>query len=254
MKTQDYSVLATSIESVDLAALLIALDFPMMDATVINGINVDSNEKVNSTMSWKFGSRSSDGKYTIDKIRREWELPKEYTLDVCKLSRLLAHNVGVLKHVSKRPQALVWNDFGGIGMLSDEPRSATYKELPISNSGFGGTCDTSTMALAITLGVIPLSMYISLGRLYMTFSRSDGQLDLNTVQKLMKDPSMRKEGVKNALAVLVCQLDNRAEILANMSMMKQKVRLVSDGGATQVMFTKGALSERDKKKIMDYMG
>lgn len=170
MKKEE-SILGSSIESIDLAALLLALDFPINDASVIEGKNLDSaGHDPKKTMSWKFCNTSTDGRYTIDKVKDGWKLPKKFTLDVLQLSRLLAHNMAVLKNVAKRPQGLIYSDFGGIGIIGDEKKSDVVKDITLNNIGFGGCSDTSTNALAITLGCIPVGMYMRQGKLNMLFS------------------------------------------------------------------------------------
>lgn len=153
--------------------------------------------------------------------------------------------------MSKHPASILWNDFDGIGQLSSRECSKKCKELPISARGFGGICDTSTIALAITLGVIPSAMYIDNGRLHVSFTRTAKSVNLDDVIRMLKDPNMRRRDNTNAVATLICQLDNRAEILANIDAMRKKVRLIGDGGETQVMFEQGKLKEKDKAKIKD---
>lgn len=249
------TVIGTDIESIDLAALLIALDFPLIDVHVIEGVNIDSAGKnPKNTMSWKFCDKSTDGKYSVDKVRAEWKMPKEFTLDVLKLSRLLAHNLSVVKKIAKRPQNAIYTDMGGIGVIGDRQYRGNSKDLPISNHGFGGVCDSDTIALAVTLGVVPNNMYVSGGRLYMTFFDDAKSIGLNDVVNMMRDERLRNVANTNPVAVLACQLDNRSVILENMDKMRRKVRLIADGGETQVLFEKGRLSEENKKRIQSYLG
>lgn len=58
----------------------------------------------------------------------------------------------------------------------------------------------------------------------------------------------------NAIATLICQLDNREVILENIQNMRKKIRLIANGGETQVMFEKSQLDEKLKAKINDFMG
>lgn len=203
-------------------------------------------------MSWEFRQKSNDHAYDLDKVRQGWSLPKSFTLDVLQLSRLLAHNLGILKHVSKRPQGVVWSDLGGIGMLGDSPKSSTCKDIPIHNIGWGGTCDTQAMALAITLGCIPATMYMRQGRLYMVFEYQHDKVNIDDVANMMRDDRMRDPLNKNAISILICQLDNRSEILKNMDSFKRKIRLVGEGGESQVLFDPERLSAKDKEKIYQF--
>lgn len=248
---EDFTTIGTSIESVDLAALLIALDFPLITCNTVEGIRVDGGQTPRKTITWKFGNVSQDGLNKLGDVKSKWVLPKEFTLDVFKLSRLLAQNLGIIKNLAKRPATVIWNDFDGIGLLSSKACSKTCKELPVSTTGFGGVCDTCTMALAVTLGVVPVSMYTSNGRFYMTFSRNSNSVNLDDVITMMRDPNMRKPDNKNQIAILICQLDNRSEILANIDKMRKKIRLIGDGGETQAMFEQGKLTQKDKQKLND---
>lgn len=249
MKKEE-SILGSSIESVDLAALLISLDFPLNEASVIEGKNLDSaGHDPKKTMSWKFCNTSTDGRYTIDKVKEGWKLPKKFTLDVLQLSRLLAHNMAVLKNVAKRPQGLIYSDFGGIGILADEKKSDVAKDIPLNNIGFGGCSDTAANALAITLGCIPVAMYKRGNNLSMLFDYREGKVNIDDIKKMINDDRMRDENNKNAIAVLICQLDNRQEILANIDKFRKKIRLIADGGETQVLYDPNSLSSRDRERI-----
>lgn len=250
-KPLDFTTIGTSIDSIDLAAFLISLGFPLVSCNTVEGINVDGGPAPKKTITWKFRDVSENGKHKIEDVRRKWVLPKEFTLDTYKLSRLLAQNLGVIKNLAKKPSTIVWNDYNGIGLLSSTEKTLKHKVLPISTSGFGGICDTSTMALAVTLGVIPNSMYVTNGRLYMSFINSNNSVNVNDVYGMMKDPAMRDPNNFNVIATLICQLDNRSEILANIDKMRKKIRLIGDGGETQVMYEKGKLSAEDKAKIED---
>lgn len=248
------TTMGSSIESVDLAALLIALDFNLISCNTVEGINLDGGKAPKKTITWKFADQSKNGKHKMSSVRQKWVLPKEFTLDVYKLSRLLAQNLGILKNVSKRPSSLVWNDLGGIGLLSTDHLTNNYRDLSISNRGFGGVCDTNTAALAITLGVIPNGLYVDNGRLYVSFDFTPNAVNVTDVFKMLKDPNMRNVLNDNAIATLICQLDNREVILENIQNMRKKIRLIANGGETQVMFEKSQLDEKLKAKINDFMG
>lgn len=200
-------------------------------------------------MSWEFRQKSNDHAYDIDKVRQGWTTPKSFTLDVLQLSRLLAHNLAILKHVAKHPQNVVYNDLGGIGMLSDCSKSSTCKDIPIHNIGWGGTCDSQAMALAITLGCIPATMYMRQGRLYMVFEYQNDKVNIDDIVNMMQDDRMRDPLNKNAISILICQLDNRSEILRNMDKFRRKIRLVGEGGESQVLYDPDRLTAKDKEKI-----
>lgn len=53
-KNNEKAVMGGSTESVDLAALLMALGFHCDEAKVIEGINVDNGREQPKTMSWQF--------------------------------------------------------------------------------------------------------------------------------------------------------------------------------------------------------
>lgn len=232
MANNDKAIVGGSTESVDLASLLMALGFKLDDAKVIEGINVDSGREQPKTMSWSFSQKSMDGKFDIDKVKRAWKMPKEFTLDSIPLSRLLAHNLAMLKSLSVKPRNVIFSDLGGIGLLSDNPRSDNAKDIFIHNTGFGGESDSATAALAITLGVVPCSLYVERGRLSVVFLNTQDQVSLNDVKRLMRDPRMREPENMNSVAILVCQLENRQVILDNLHNMKRNRRLVADGGET----------------------
>lgn len=253
-KPLDFSTIGTTIDSIDLAALLIALGFPLVSCNTVEGIRLDGGVAPKKTITWKFKDYSEDGKHKIDNVRQKWVLPKDFTLDVFQLSRLLAQNLGIIKNIAKRPETIVWNDFDGIGLLANKEKTVNNKVIPISTTGFGGVCDTATIALAITLGVVPNTMYVNNGRLYMTFLNNGNNVTVNDVHNMLKDPAMRDPNNKNAIAVLICQLDNRSEILANIDNMRKKIRLIGDDGETQVLFEKGKLTQKDKAKIEDLFG
>lgn len=118
-------------------------------------------------------------------------------------------------------------------MLSDNPQSENAKDLLIHNNGFGGECDTATCALAITLGVVPQSLYVERGRLSVVFLTVPSQVSLNDVKRMLRDPKMRDPENMHAVAILVCQCENRQVILDNMHRMKRNRRLIADGGDTQ---------------------
>lgn len=185
-------------------------------------------------MSWSFSQKSLDGKFDIDKVKRAWKLPKDFTLDAIPLSRLLAHNLALLKSLSVKPRNVIYSDLGGIGMLSDNPRSSNAKDILIHNNGFGGECDTATCALALTLGVIPQSLYVERGRLSVVFLNTQDQVSINDVKRLMNDPRMRDPENMHAVAILVCQLENRQIILDEIhnNRVKRNRRLIADGGET----------------------
>lgn len=249
-----YTTIGTSVDSIDLAAFLIALGFPLISCNTVEGVRLDGGVAPKTTITWKFKDLSEDGKHKIDNVKQKWVLPKKFTLDVYQLSRLLAQNLGIIKNIAKKPQNIVWNDFDGIGMLANTEKTVNNKMLPISTTGFGGVCDTATIALCITLGVVPNSMYVSNGRLYMTFLNNGNNVTVNDVHTMMKDPLMRDPKNTNAIATLICQLDNRSEILANIDKMRKKIRLIGDDGESQVLFEKGKLSDKDKKKISQMFG
>lgn len=249
---KEQSIIGSTTESVDLAALLLALNFPLMDACVIKGQSLDNSRDPRKTMSWKFAQKSVDGRYDVDKVKRGWVLPKSFTLDVLQLSRLLAHNLAIIKSVAKRPQGLIYSDLGGIGIVGDEAKSDDVKDLAVHTIGYGGTCDTQAIALAITLGVRPSAMYVRQGRLYMVFDYKSGAVNIDDVIGMLKDDNMRDERNTKEIAVLICQLDNRGEILANIDKFRQKVRLIADGGDTQVMYDPNRLSAKDKERIYKF--
>lgn len=243
-------ILGGTTESVDLAALLLALDFPLNEASIIEGKNLDSSgHDPKSTMSWNFKDKSTDNKYSLDKVKAGWKLPDKFTLDVLQLSRLLAHNCAVLKNIAKKPQGAIFNDFNGIGMLADCKKCENTADITMHNFGWGGVCDTATAALAITLGCIPVAMYMSAGKLHVLFKYEAGKVTVDDIKSMINDDSMRLESNKNPVAILICQLDNRAEILANMSKFRKKIRLIADGGETQVLFDPNNLSQKTREKI-----
>lgn len=252
-KQEEKAVLGSSTESVDLAALLMALGFRLDDAKVIEGINIDNGKQQPKTMSWSFSSKSVDNKYDIDKVKRQWKMPKAFTLDPVPLSRLLAHNLAMIKSLAVKPRNVIFSDLGGIGMLSDNPRSNNAKDLLIHNNGFGGECDSATAALAITLGVIPQSLYVERGRLSVVFLNTQDQVSLNDVKRLMNDPKMRDPSNMHAVAILVCQLENRGVIIENMHNIKRNRRLIADGGETQILYNPDSVSEKDKERIKRWL-
>lgn len=254
VKNNEKAVMGGSTESVDLAALLMALGFHCDEAKVIEGINVDNGRKQPSTMSWQFSPKSLDNKYDIDKVKRSWKLPKSFTLDAVPLSRLLAHNLAVLKSIAAKPRNVIFSDLGGIGMLSDNPQTENAKDLLIHNNGFGGECDTATCALAITLGVVPQSLYVERGRLSVVFLTVPSQVCLHDVKRMLRDPKMRDPENMHAVAILVCQCLNRQVILDNMHRMKRNRRLIADGGDTQILYNPDSVSEKDKDRIKRFLG
>lgn len=184
-------------------------------------------------------------------------MPKEFTLDAIPLSRLLAHNLAMLKSIAAKPRNVIFSDLGGVGMLSDNPRSDNAKDLLIHNNGFGGESDSATCALALTLGVIPQSLYVERGgRLSVVFLNTQDQVSINDVKRLMNDPRMRDPENMHAVAVLVCQLENRQVILDGIhnNRMKRNRRLIADGGETQILYNPDSVSDKDRERIKRFLG
>lgn len=198
-------LISTTTESIDLAALLLALGFTLNDVSQAEAKSVDGTRTPKqSTMSWDFSEKSEDGAWSIDKVQSGWTLPKQFTLDTLQLSRLLSHNLAVLKHCAQRPQALIWTDLGGIGILGNEPYGDVTKELPINSIGWGGCHDTPTIALAITLGCTPVGLYRKQGQLHVLFQDFSDRVNVSDIQRFMADDRLRDPLNSNAIAVLVC--------------------------------------------------
>lgn len=202
----DAAVIGGSTESVDLAALLMALGFHLIDAKVIESIDITSSRgrQQPKTMSWTFSRKSLDNQYDMDKVKGKWKLPKAYTLDAIPLSRLLAHNLAMLKSLARQPRNVIFSDLGGIGIISDYAQSKNSRDIMIHNSGIGGVSDSATAALAITLGVIPQDIVIERGRLSVSFLMVENQVSINDIQHIMKDDKMRHPENMHAVAILVC--------------------------------------------------
>lgn len=62
-------LISTTTESIDLAALLLALGFTLNDVSQSEAKSVDGTRTPKqSTMAWEFSEKSEDGAWTIDKV------------------------------------------------------------------------------------------------------------------------------------------------------------------------------------------
>lgn len=250
----DTSIIATTVESIDLAAFLLALGFPLIDVNKIESVKANEMMKFSkgtASLSWQFGQVSEDGRWNLEEVRNGWQLPKEYTLEAPKLSRLLAHNLSLVKSLSQRPRDINYRDMGGIGMISDNDGNIIVRH---QRSGWGGTCNSQLIALAITLGLTPMESYTSCGRLYMTFNAAtNGELTLNDLGGLLESPSMRDENNTHVIAYLICQLDNRQVILDDIHNYGKKIRLSSQDGKTQVLYNPASVNKDKQREIIDFV-
>ena len=241
--------LGSQVDSIDLAALLLAYNFPLVEANVVETVSLDSvtrPEDRGKMTSWRFGARNPSG-MTVDSVRQKWELPRKGSCSTIAIARLLAHNHAVLRHLATCAQAYRVEPLeGGLGILhSGEGEPIGNRLTALAGES---TCDTDAMALCITLGVRG-SLYIQGGQLRGAFYREDGKVSLRDVLSMLRDSRLRAENNLSMCAVLVCMLDNRKVILENMHAMRKKVRLTQCGGQVQALFTEGSLSREQKLEI-----
>lgn len=133
------------------------------------------------------------------------------TLDPVAACRLLAHNHAALRHRAHTPEAFHVRSIGELGMV-DRSGGTRYEFGTV----YGGTADTDTMALAITLGVRLLGVGVQMGQMRAEFASDPGALTLADVRALLKSEELRREDNLTMCALMVCMLDNRKTILDNM--------------------------------------
>lgn len=244
--SENTEVISCEVSSIDFAALLIAMGFELVDTSVIETVSLDSitapKDRYTGSV-WHFKTNGLNG--SVNAVKGRWKLPTRLSTDAVELARLLAHNLSALKHAAIDKKEFRVRDLGGIGMIDNSGewvRMNTYLR-------FGGTCDTATAALAITLGCKPAMCYVKGGKFYTVFDDSDpSQLRLEDIKRMMADPNMRREDNNTWMATLVCMLDNRAYILDNLHTIRRKLRITADGGMTQALVDKD-MDEKTKRAL-----
>lgn len=242
-------ILTAEISNIDLAAMLIAMDFRLMDASTVTPVSLDSITAKKDTFkmtSWKFAKKSTSG-VSLESVKQKWRIPGKYTLDKVKLCRLLAHNHSCIRHIAAEPCSFHVMDLDGIGRID---RSAGNNVPLQSVRRPVGTCDTDAIALAITLGVRPVSCCCYNGRFYVAFLPGDGTtVSLVDVEVMLKDRSLRRDENDSVPSILVCMLDNRQVILDNIHNLRKRLRITADGGFTQALVPAEGLSQAQKEAV-----
>lgn len=239
-------VIGTEVKSIDLAALLLAYGFELAGVSTIETVSLDSvtrPEDRGKMTSWRFKRTAPNG-MNLDEVRAKWELPKKATLDPVAACRLLAHNHAALRHRAHTPEAFHVRAIGELGMV-DRSGGTRYEFGTV----YGGTADTDTMALAITLGVRLLSVGVQMGQMRAEFASDPGALTLADVRALLKSEELRREDNLTMCALMVCMLDNRKTILDNMHHFRRQVRLTADGGQTQALYTPSTATREQKEQL-----
>lgn len=239
-------VIGTEVKSIDLAALLLAYGFELDGVSTIEAVSLDSvtrQEDKGTMTSWRFKSNAPNGT-SLNTVRSKWELPRRQTVDPVPVARLLAHNHAALRHLARTPQPFHVRDLGGLGMV-DRNGGTRYEFGTV----YGGTADTDTMALAITLGVRLLGVGVQMGQMRAEFASDPGALTLADVRALLKSEELRREDNLTMCALMVCMLDNRKTILDNMHNFRKQVRLTADGGQTQALYTPSTATREQKEQL-----
>lgn len=248
-KENSEALISGEVGNIDFAALCLALGFKIKDTSVIETVSLDSitapRDKFNSCM-WYFYKYGPNG--DIDNVKNSWTIPDKFTTDTVKLARLLAHNLSALKHIiQEEGSGFYCKDLGGIGIITKREGYFVHNE-PLGM--YGGTCDTNTIALAITLGVTPMMCYRRHGRFYVIFDNlGNNTITLEDVKGFIASPIMRREDNNSFVAVLVCMLDNRQHILDNIHNMRKKLRITADNGLTQALVSKDGLSKEMEEAV-----
>lgn len=240
-------VIGSRINSIDLAALLLAYGFELADMATVETVSLDSTTRAQdkgSMHSWSFRPRSVCG-LSVDDIRARWRMPRKASVDPVQVGRLLAHNHAALRHAAQQQRGLEVQDVGGLGRI-DAPGRA----VPMVTDYGGGVTDLDCAALAVTLGVQPCAVMTRLGRYAVDFARPQpGQVGLADVQAMLRDPALRREDNLSLCAVLVCMLDNRRVILDNIHQARRRVRLTASNGQVQALIEPAALSARQRAEV-----
>lgn len=242
-------IITGEISNIDLAAMLIAMDFRLMDASTITPVSLDSITAKKDTFkmtAWKFAKHSTSG-VSLESVKQKWKIPGKYTLDKVKLCRLLAHNHSCIRHIAAEPCSFRVMNLDGIGRID----RSSGDNIPLQPGRRPvGTCDTDAIALAITLGVKPVSCCSYNGRFYVAFLPGDGStINLNDVEVMLKDKALRRDENTSVPSILVCMLDNRQVILDNIHTMRKRLRITADGGFTQALVPADGLSQAQKEAV-----
>lgn len=240
-------VIGTDVKSIDLAALLLAYGFTLAGCSTVETVSLDSvtrPEDRGTMTSWRFKDAPAPCGETLASVRQRWELPRRETVDAVQLARLLAHNHAALRHVAANPQGFHVRSLGGLGMV-DRSGGTRYEFGQV----FGGTADTDTMALAITLGVRLVGVGKAGGQMRAEFAADAGNVTLADVRAMLKSEALRREENMSPCALLVCMLENRKAILENMHNFRKQVRLTADGGQTQALYTPATATAEQKRQL-----
>lgn len=242
------------INTVDLAAFLIALGFEMKNYTVTAYIDLnDRNRKRPKSGSWDFADNSKnftelgDCKSVIEK----YKLPTkgEPIKNMAELAKLTAHNYQVLKSVLTENKPLLQIIGDGYTVLKNDNGAS----IPISNSTlfkFDETTDLMTVAIGCAMGCKIGSYYFDENKqLHITLYAPANGITIKRIEDAKNNEAVEDLTNYEPLNVLLATSINRKELMKGIY---NKERICLIRGDKRAYFDKNA-DEELKKKILERM-
>lgn len=223
--------LTTEIGSVDLAAALVALDFPLAkrpDDVKLEDLG-SQHRAGKKSQTWHFAPVSARGENLLE-VLTSWESAVSANPAPATLARLALHNYRCLKSVIAHGAPLYARSFGLCCRLTNWHAAGMSLIEPLQEPAAGGmTTHTAQAAVAITLGCPCLGYRQELGRYaYAIIPGTDNQLSPAEVQHYWHDDEWISKQT-GPLALLIAVMRNREALCGMRDMCNRQIILHKRG-------------------------
>lgn len=241
----------TSVDSLDVSALLITLGYELKECKVVNHVNLNTENHTPrpTSASWHFSkySRAFPEAGNIEKVLKKYTFPELYepSVNVYQLAKIAAHNYQVLKTVILKGEKLQQLEGPNYVMLKNNNGKYIGQEAL-----YGGSSDIASIAVAAALGCKVISYGMINGKLNVSMAPSKDGINLHMIEQMKHDPAIANENNFNVLPILVAMFINR-DILKKEIYEQTKTIMITRGDRI-VMFNKNA-SDSIKHKALKFI-
>lgn len=246
----DYNF-TTTVDSLDLSALLITLGFNLNEVKVVNHINLNSQSHTPRPISasWHFAKTSLQYPEAgnIEKVikRYAFPYPGDKAVNVYQLAKIAAHNYQVLKSVIINGEKLQQLEGPNYTLLKNNNGHEVEKELI-----YGSSTDISSIAIATALGCKVAGYNVINGKLYVNVLPSKDGITIKMIEDMKHDQAIANESNFNTLPVLIATFINREILMKEIHEQNKSVMITR--GDKIVMFGKNA-SDKMKHKALKFI-
>lgn len=241
----------TTVDSLDLSALLITLGFNLNEVKVVNHINLNSQSHTPRPISasWHFAKTSLQFPEAgnIEKVIKRYALPYpgDTAVNIYQLAKIAAHNYQVLKSVILNGEKLQQIEGPNYTLLKNNNGQTINKEII-----YGASNDISSIAIATALGCKIIGYNIVNGKLFANVLPTNDGINLKMIENLKHDSSIANESNFNTLPVLIATFINREILMKEIHEQNKSVMITR--GDKIVMFGKNA-SDNLKHKALKFI-